>query len=83
MWGRRAGGCFEVGAQGPGNCTVEIRARDGPLNASQGPSRTLPLPAPAPAPPPYPPQPGILHRHLSEEEVDMVTMLEGMDEVRL
>lgn len=34
-------------------------------------------------PAPYPPQPRILHRDFSEEEVHVVAMLEGVDEVRL
>lgn len=34
-------------------------------------------------PAPYPPQPRILHRDFSEEEVDVVAMLESVDEVRL
>lgn len=81
MWGQKAGGYSKVGAQGPGDCAVEIRARDGPPTAPQGPSRTLRYPPLLPAP--YPPQPRILHRDFSEEEVDVVAMLEGVDEVRL
>lgn len=34
-------------------------------------------------PPPYPPQPGILHRDFSEEEVDMLSVLQSVDKVWL
>lgn len=34
-------------------------------------------------PAPYPPQAGVLHRDFSEEEVDMVSMLQSIDKVWL
>ena len=83
MRGQRPGGYSKLGPQSPGDCVVEIRARSSPLNdwlltIQQSPLATHPW-----CPLPYPPQPGVLHRDFSEEEVDMVSMLQSVDKVWL
>lgn len=80
-YGGRGLGLLQLGGQSLGDCTVEIRLRSCPLTLpSQDPAEPS---ATHPRCPPYPPQPGVLHGDLSEEEVDMVSMLQGMDEVWL
>lgn len=81
--GAEGWGLFQPGVSVP---RIMIRVRSSPLThdclcrIQQSPLPTHPR---CPPPPPYPPQPGILHRDLSEEEVDMVSMLQGMDKVWL
>lgn len=81
--GQGPGGFPKLGDQNPGDCLVEITARLTPLTGSSESSRKNPLATHPWCPPPYPPQPSILHRDLSEEEVDVVSMLQSMDKVWL